>query len=90
MLDIFSEPLVHYSDEVQLLTHRGPSIPYSMVAGRSSCRPKDTITKVLPVSGLPAAPQDCRVGREGNESLEVVCLKGWSGGLPQTFHLGEY
>ena len=40
-------------------------------------------------SGLPGAPQDCHVGREGNESLGVVCVAGWSGGLDQTFHLGQ-
>ena len=41
------------------------------------------------VPGLPGTPQDCRVGRESNASLGVVCVAGWSGGLAQTFHLGR-
>ena len=37
--------------------------------------------------GLPAPPEDCRVTRETNDSLTVVCKPAWSGGLTQTFHL---
>ena len=37
--------------------------------------------------GLPAPPEDCRVTRETNDSMTVVCQPAWSGGLIQTFHL---
>ena len=46
------------------------------------------LTKRIYFSGLPGAPEDCRVSRETNDSLTVLCSPGWSGGLPQTFHLG--
>ena len=42
------------------------------------------------ISGLPGPPEDCHVTRETNESLTVLCSPGWSGGLKQTFHLGNY
>ena len=32
-------------------------------------------------------PEDCRVTRETNDSLTVVCQPAWSGGFTQTFHL---
>ena len=47
------------------------------------------LTKHIYFSGLPGAPEDCRVSRETNDSLTVLCSPGWSGGLPQTFHLGK-
>ena len=47
------------------------------------------LTKHIYFSGLPGAPEDCRVSRETNDSLTVLCTPGWSGGLPQTFHLGK-
>jgi hypothetical protein len=37
--------------------------------------------------GLPCPSEDCRVNRETNDSLTVVCQPAWSGGLTQTFHL---
>ena len=46
------------------------------------------LTKKTYFSGLPGAPEDCRVSQETNDSLTVLCSPGWSGGLPQTFHLG--
>ena len=46
------------------------------------------LTKRIYFSGLPGAPEDCRVSQETNDSLTVLCSPGWSGGLPQTFHLG--
>ena len=42
-----------------------------------------------PIAGLPGPPEECRVTRETNASLTVVCSPGWSGGLHQTFHLGQ-
>jgi len=45
--------------------------------------------KVSAHPGLPGPPEECRVTRETNASLTVVCSPGWSGGLHQTFHLGE-
>ena len=45
--------------------------------------------KVSANPGLPGPPEECRVTRETNASLTVVCSPGWSGGLHQTFHLGQ-
>ena len=37
--------------------------------------------------GLPSAPEDCRVANETMASLHVICIKGWDGGLKQSFYL---
>jgi len=48
---------------------------------------EEPCTFQLVAAGLPGPPEDCRVTKETNDSLTVVCLLGWSGGLKQTFHL---
>ena len=53
------------------------------------CRLKCPLTLLTANPGLPGPPEECRVTRETNASLTVVCSPGWSGGLHQTFHLGQ-
>lgn len=54
--------------------------------------PKSSVrkSKCFPCEGKPHAPRNCTLWNQTSDSVEVSCVAGFDGGLPQHFLLEVY